>query len=178
MGRAPRTAFSWNLLQEELGGSFTARALNLLPTKFALLGPEGKEFGLLQLRGPSVAEFESGDYTAALKRSGRSYRMVADGEQVLAAVPKRRSVDELEISCGGQTYEAKASFFRNLAIASYPGAERTVRLSGGLTGRNYEALFTTENRCALRVSVFLLWHLATNRRRVYRMGSTLGRGEI
>ena len=104
--------------------------------------------------------------------------MVADGEQVLAAVPKRRSVDELEISCGGQTYEAKASFLRNLAIASRPGVERAVRLSGGLTGRNYEALFTTEDGCALRVAVFLLWHLTTNRRRVYRMGSIIGRGEI
>src|SRR5215207_2091448 len=123
MGRAPRTAFSWNLLQEELEGSFTAHALSLLSTKFAILGPEGREFGLLQLRGLSVAEFESGDYTAALKRSGRSYQMVAGGEQVLAAVPKGRSIDELEISCGGQTYEAKASFIRNLAIASCPGAE-------------------------------------------------------
>jgi hypothetical protein len=178
MGRAQRTAFSWNLLQEELGGSFTARALNLLSTEFALLSPDDKEFGLLQLRGPSVAEFESGGYTAALKRSGRSYRMVAEGEQVLAAVPKKRSVDELEISCGGQTYEAKASFFRNLAIASRPGVERAVRLSGGLTRRNYKALFATKNGCALCVSVFLLWHLTTNRRRVYRMGSTIVRGEI
>jgi hypothetical protein len=104
--------------------------------------------------------------------------MVAEGEQVLAAVPKERSVDKLEISCGGQTCEAKASFFRNLANASCPGTERAVRLSGSLTGRNYEALFATENGCALRVSVFLLWHLATNRRRVYRMGSSTGRGEI
>jgi hypothetical protein len=45
MGRAPRTAFSWNLLQEKLGGSFTARVLNLLSSKFTLLSSEGKEFG-------------------------------------------------------------------------------------------------------------------------------------
>jgi hypothetical protein len=177
MGRAPRTAFSWNRLQEELGGSFTARALNLPSTEFALLSPNGKEFGLLQLRGPSVAEFESGDYTAALKRSGRSYRMVANGEELLAAVPKRRSIDELGISCGIQTYEAKASFLRNLATASYPGTEKVVRLSGGLTGRSYEALFATEDGCALRVAVFLLWHLTANRRRAYRMGTLTG-GEM
>jgi len=178
MGHAPRTGFCWNLLQEELGGSFAARALNLLSTEFTLLSPDGREFGLLQLRGHSVAEFESGDYTAALKKSGRSYRMVTDGEEVLAAVPKRSSIDELEVSCGGQIYEAKASFFRNLATASRPGAERVVRLSGGLTSRNYEALFATEDGCTLRVTVFLLWHLVANRSRAYRMGSTMGRGEI
>jgi hypothetical protein len=178
MGRAQRTAFSWNLLQEELGGSFTARALNLPSTEFAFLGPDGRQFGLLQLRGPSVAEFESRDDTAILKRSGRSYRMLADGEEVLAAVPKRRSIDELGISCGSQTYEAKASFFRNLAIASYPGAERAIRLSGGLTSRTYEALFTTEDGCTLPVAVFLLWHLVANRLRVYRGRSTMARGEV
>jgi hypothetical protein len=178
MGRTPRTAFSWNRLQEELGGSFTARALNLPSTEFALLGPDGKEFGSLRPRGHAIAEFESGDYTAALKRSGRSHRMVAYGDEMLAAVPKRRSIDELEISCGSQTYEVKASFFRNLATASYSGAEKVVRLSGGLTGRSYEALFATEDGCALRVAVFLLWHLTANRRRAYRMGSLTGGGEM
>src|SRR5215210_9019617 len=171
MGRAPRTAFSWNLLQEELGGSFTACALNLLLSKFTLLSSEGKEFGQLRLHGLSVAEFESGDYAATLKRLGRSYRMVAGGEEVLAAIPRGRSIDELEMSCGGQTYEAKSSFFRNLATASYPGGEKAVRLSGGLTSRSYEALFATENTGVLPITIFLLWHLVTNRGRVYRMAN-------
>ncbi len=42
--------------------------------------------------------------------------------------------------------------------------------SGGLTGRSYEALFATEDGCTLPVAVFLLWHVAANRRRAYRAG--------
>ena len=171
MGPAPRTAFSWKLLQEELGSSFTARSRNLLGSKFTLLSPEGKEFGRLRLRGISVAEFESRDYAATLERSGKNYRMVAGGEEVLTAIPRGRSIGELEISCGGRNYEAKASYFRNSATASYPDGEKAVRLSGGLTNRSYEAFFATEDTHVLPVAVFLLWHLVTNRRRVYRMGS-------
>ena len=166
----------WYDLQQNLGGSFTARARGLPAAKFALRGPKGENLGQLRLRGPSLAEFESGDHAATLKRSGRSYRIIADGEEVLSATPKGRSIEELEISCGGRTYEAKASFFRNLAVASYPGGERVVRLSGGLTSRSYEVLFAAEDACALPVTVFLLWHVASNRRRAYRMES-LTRGE-
>ena len=93
--------------------------------------------------------------------------MVADGEEVLAAGPKGRTIDDLEISCGSQTNEARVSFFRNLAVASYPGGERAARLSGGLMGRSYEAVFTASDGCALPVAIFLLWHTATNRRRAY-----------
>jgi hypothetical protein len=173
MSRASRAASLWWYdLQQNLGGSFTARARGLLATKFALLSPGGEKFGQLRLRGSSVAEFESGDHAATFKRSARSYRMVADGEEVLAATPKGSSIDELEISCGsGQTYEAKVSFLRNLAVASYPGGERVVRLSGGLTSRSYEVLFAAEDACALPVALFLLWHVTANRRRAYRMGS-------
>jgi hypothetical protein len=35
-------------------------------------------------------------------------------------------------------------------------------------GRSYEALFAAEDRCVLLVAIFLLWHVATNRRRAYR----------
>lgn len=178
MSRASRAAsFWWYDLQQNLGGSFTARARGLLATKFALLSPKGEKLGRLRLRGPSVAEFESGDHAATFERSERSYRMVADGEEVLSATSRGRSIEELEISCGGQTYEAKASFFRNLAVASYPGGERVVRLSGGLTNRSYEVLLA-EDACALPVAVFLLWHLAANRRRAYRMGSPTGGGSM
>jgi hypothetical protein len=93
--------------------------------------------------------------------------MVADGREVLTASPKGRSIDELEILCDGQTYEARVSFFRSLAVASYPDGDRVVSLSGGLMGRNYDALFAAEDRCALPVAVFLLWHVVTNRRRAY-----------
>ena len=172
MSRTPRTTSSWGYsLQQSLGGSFTARARGLLTTQFTLLDTGGREFGRLRLRGLSVAEFMSGDYAAILEKSGGSYRMVADGEEVLVAGPKERTIDELEISCGGRTYEARISFLRNLAVArhAYDG-ERTARLSGGLAGRSYEATFADDGG-ALPVAVFLLWHVAANRRRAYRMWS-------
>jgi hypothetical protein len=180
MNNAPRTASSWWYdLQQSLGGSFSARARGLLTTKFALLDPEGKRFGQLQLRGLLMAEFESGGRAASLERTGERYRMVAEGEEVLTAVPKGQSVDELEISCGSQTYEARVSFFRNLAVASYQrGDGRAVHVSGGLVGRSYQVLFAPDDGCTLPAAVFLLWHVAANRRRAYRMGSPIGGGAM
>ena len=171
MSRTARAASSWGYdLRRNLGGSFTARARGLLATEFALLGPNSEEFGRLRLTGVSGAEFRSESYAAAFEASGRRYRMVADGEEVLTGGPKIRSIDELEICCSGQAYEARVSFFRNLVVALYPGGERAVRLSGGLMGRSYHVLFT-EDRCAFPVAIFLLWHIAANRRRAYRAGS-------
>ncbi len=172
MGRASRAA-SPSLgydLRQTLGGYFTAHARGLLATKFALLTAEGEEFGRLHLSGSSGADFTCGSSGAAFEASGRDYRMVANGEEVLVAGPKERSVDELKISCNGQSYEARIGFLRNLAVAHHaPDGERTARLSGGLTGRSYEAIFATDG-CALPVALFLLWHVAANRRRVYRAG--------
>ncbi len=180
MDSAPRTASLWWYdLQQSLKGSFTARAHGLrLTTKFALLNSEGKSFGRLQLRGLSIAEFESEGCVAVLTQAEGSYQMIAEGEEVLNAVPKRQSIDELEISCGGRTYEARVSFFRNVAVASYTrGGGRVVYVSGGLVGRSYQVLFAPDGR-ALPAAVFLLWHIAANRRRAYRMGSPRGRGAM
>lgn len=176
MNNAPITASSWWYdLQHNLGGSFTARARGLLATKFALLDSEGTEFGQLQLRGLSTAEFEAGNHAATLTRTEGSYRMAAEGEEVLTAVPKGQAIDKLEISCGGRTYEARVSFFRNLAVASYgKGSGRVVRVSGGLVGRSYQVLFTPDDGCALLAAIFLLWHIAANRRRAYRVGRPMG----
>ena len=171
MGRAPRAASFWGYdLRQDLGGSFIARACGLFAPEFALLGPSGEEFGRLCLGGIPDAEFRSGDLVAAFEASGRRYRMVADSKEVLAASPKGRSVDNLEISCGGRTYEAQISPFRNLAVASRPGGERAAHLSGGLTGRSYEVLFDAEEGCALPLAVFLLWRVVADRRRAYRVG--------
>lgn len=171
MGSLPRAAFSWEHLRRELGGSFTAHARGLLTPEFDLRNPNGQKFGRLRLRGLSAAEFRSGDYSATLETSGRRYRMVADDEEVLVAGPKERSINELEISCEKEIYEARIDLLRNLAVASYPSGESAVRLSGGLTGRSYKALFAAEDGCALPITVFLLWHVVTNRRRAYRMRS-------
>ncbi len=173
MNSAPRTASLWWCdLQQSLEGSFTARAHGLLATKFALLDSEGKKFSQLQLRGLSSAEFESEGRAAVLTQTEGSYRMVSEGEEVLTAAPKGKSIDELEISCGGRTYEARVSFFRNVAVASYTrGGGRVVYVSGGLVGRSYQVLFAPDDGHALPAAVFLLWHVAANRRRAYRMGS-------
>ena len=96
--------------------------------------------------------------------------MVANGEEVIVAGPKERSINALVISCARQNYEARITSLRNLALAHHvPGGERTVRLSGGLTGRSYEAIFADDG-CALPIGLFLLWHVVANRRRVYRTG--------
>jgi hypothetical protein len=171
MGHAPRAAFSWDSLRRQLRGSFTARARGLLAPEFDLLSPNGQKFGRLQLRGLSAAAFRSGDYSAAFETSGKRYQMVVDGKEMLVATPKGRSINELQIFCGNQTYEARVNLLRNLAVASHPSGESAVRLSGGVTGRSYEALFAAEDECALPIAVFLLWHVVTNRRRAYRMGS-------
>jgi hypothetical protein len=128
------------------------------------------------LDGVSGAKLRSGNHAAAFETLGKRYRMVANGGEVLAAGPKRRSIDELEISCDGQTYEARVSLFRNLAVASYPGGERAARLSGGLADQNYEALFAAKDGCALPVAVFLLRHVAVNRHRAYHAGTQRGEG--
>ncbi len=96
------------------------------------------------------------------------------GGEVLTANTRRRLTGELEICCEGQTYGARTSLLRNLAIALYPGGERAVRLSGSLTGRSYDALFAADDGGALPVAIFLLWYLAANRRRAYRMGRPAG----
>lgn len=171
MSRTPEATAPWDSLRQDLAGSFTARARGLFATAFVLLGPNGEEFGRLRLRGSPEAEFRSGSYVVTtFEASKRRYRMIAGGRELLVAAPKGRAIDELEISCGGQTYEAHFSFFRNFAVASYPGGEGAARLSGGFTGRSYEALFAGEDLCALPVAIFLLWRVAANRRRAYVRG--------
>ena len=96
--------------------------------------------------------------------------MVMNGEKVLAASLKGRSLDELEISCGNQDYRARVSFFRNRAIASYVDGEWATRLSGSLTGRSYEAIFNANDEGALPVALFLLWYIVANRRSAYCTG--------
>jgi hypothetical protein len=180
MDPTPRSASSWGHdLQQALGGYFTARSRGLLASEFALLGPDGREFGRLRLRGFSAAEFESRDHSAALEASGVGYRMIASyptGEEILTAAQRERATGEIQLSCSGRAYGARVSLFRNLAVASYPDGERAVRLSGGLIGRSYGATFVAEDGCALPAAVFLLWYLAANRRRAYRLGFPTGGG--
>src|SRR5947209_12505073 len=142
MSRIPiATPSCWGYdLQRNLGGSFTAHARSFHATEFVLLSPNGEEFGRLRLYGASEAEFQSENHTVMLEASGRRYR-------ILAARTKKHSIDELPISCKGETYEVWVSFFHNLAIASYRSGERAARLSRRLTGRSYEAVFAINDGC-------------------------------
>jgi hypothetical protein len=179
MSHVPRAASLHDLLWQVPRGSFTARARGLLKPEFILLDPNGREFGRLRLHGASGAELRLGDRAVAFETSGRSYRMVVDDEEVLVAAPKGRSGGKLELSCGGQNYETRTDLLRNLAVASYrESGERALRLSGGLLGRDYEALLTTVDRCAFPVAAFLLWYVASNRRRAYLKGNLTGRAAM
>lgn len=180
MDRIPEISLSrWHDLGHTLGGSFTARASGLLDPEFALLGPDGREFGRLSPHGPSAAGFRSRDYPAVLESSGGLYRMLADGGEVLVtATTSGRPNGELEISCGGRAYGARVNLLRNLAVASYPDGGSAVRLSGGMTGRSYKAVSSTKDGCALPIGILLLWYVAANRRRAYRMGSPTGGGRM
>lgn len=168
MSCPPRVASSpRNLLHQNLGGSFTTRARGLLATKAALLDPEGEEFGRPRLTGVFWdAELRTGNRVAAVEASGKLYRMVANGEGILAAGPKGRSIYELEISCGDRTCEVRVGFFATSRLLSTPAAKGW-RPSPGLGGWRYGALFAPEDGRALRIMVFLLWHLVANRRCVY-----------
>jgi len=170
MGHAPRAASpTWGYdLGQNLEGSFTARAHDLPAPELALLTRDEVEFGRRRLHGMSGAELRSGDSIARFETSGRRYQMLADGKEVLVAAPKGRSIDELKILCGGQIYEARVSFLRNLALAYAPDGEGVARLSGSLTGRSYEIHFASKEGCAFPVAVFLVWHGGANRRRAYR----------
>lgn len=92
-----------------------------------------------------------------------------DDDTKYSQTVKKYSIDELAISCKGETYEVRVSFFRNLAVASYRSGERAAHLSGSLTGRSYEAVFAINDGCTFPIAIFLLWHLVTNRRRAYRV---------
>jgi len=171
MDHAPRATSKWgHELQRELGGYyFTARGL-LFAAQFVLPSPDGEEFGWLRLDGTSAAELRSKEYVVTFEALGRRYRVVMGGEEVLVAGSKGYSVNELEILCGAQNYEARISLLRNRAVASYPEGGRAVRLSGGLAGRSYETVFAIEDQCTLPIALFLLWHVVANRRRAYRVG--------
>ena len=165
--RALRAAYP-PLLRRSFRGSFNAYAHDLFATEFILVDQDREEYGRLRLGGTHEAKFTSKERVSALEASGGRYRMVLDGEEVLAA-DKVLFGNQLEISCDDRTYKAQVSLFRNLAVASRPGGKWVVNLSGGLVGRSYRVLFDAEDTCAFSVAIFLLWYVIANRHRAYRM---------
>ena len=165
------TLTPWRRLGEPLAGSFVARARGLLASDFALLDRDGEEVGRLRIHGQKGAELEAGDLEAEIDRVARSrYTMLAGGAEILTARSAGAS-GTLEIRCLDHLYEARLSLLRNTAEAGQAGGEVTVRISGGLTNRKYEAVFDVDDEGSLAVALFLLYRIVALRREAYRAGT-------
>ena len=165
------TLASWRGLGETLEGSFAARARGLLASEFAILGREGEEIGRLEIHGAEGAELEVGDLEALIEHSTLSgYTMFTDGAEILTAEP-RRAWYAPEIKCLDRLYQGRLSLLRNTARAGPPGEMATVRITGALTNRNYEAVFDTDDERSLPVAFFLLYLTVALRRKAYLTGT-------
>ena len=161
------TLASWRGLGETLEGSFAARARGLLASEFAILGREGEEIGRLEIHGGEGAELEAGDLEARIERSAPSgYTMLTDGAEILTA-ELLGAWNAPEIKCLNRLYKGRLSLLCNTVEAGPAGERVTVRITGGLTNRNYEAVFDAGNAGSLPVAFFLLYLTVTLRRKAY-----------
>jgi hypothetical protein len=161
------TLAPWKRLGETLAGSFAARARGLLATDFTIFGREGEKIGRLRIDGTEGAELEAGDLKARIERSKRpGYTMLSNGTTILAAEPLGALITP-EIRCLGHLHRGRLSLLRNTAEAGPAGDEATVHITGGLTNRNYEAVFDARDRGSLPVAFFLLYLTITLRRKAY-----------
>ena len=157
----------WRRLGETLEGSFAARARGILAPGLAILGKEGEEIGRLEIHGAEGAELGAGDLEARIERSVPSgYAMLADGVEILAAEPLG-AWNAPEIECLDRRYRGRLSLLRNKAEAGPAGKRATVRITGGLTNREYEAVFDAGDETSLLVALFLLYLTVTLRRKAY-----------
>jgi len=93
--------------------------------------------------------------------------MLAGGKRILAAEPVG-SISTPEIRCFGRLYRGRLSLLHNRAEAAPSGEEAVkVRVTGGLTNRNYEAVFDADDEGSLPVAIFLLYLVVTLRRGAY-----------
>jgi hypothetical protein len=160
----------WRRLGETLEGYFAARARGLLAPDFAILAREGEEIGRLEIHGAEGAELAAGDLEARIERSALSgYTMFTDGAEILTAEP-RRAWNAPEIECLDRLYQGRLSLLRKTARAGPAGERVTVRITGGLTNRNYEAVFDAGNAGSLPIAFFLLYLTVTLRRKAYLTG--------
>ena len=166
MQEDPRLA-PWRRLETTLAGSFAARGHGLLTMEFAIRGREGEEIGRLRIHGAEGAELEAGDLRARIERSGPTgYTMLSGGVRILAARPMD-ALNTPEIRCLNRLYHGHLSLLRNTAEAGPAGDEATVRITGGLTNRNYEVVFDSADEGSLPIALFLLYLTATLRRKAY-----------
>ena len=169
--REDPTLASWRRLGEILEGSFVARGRGLLASEFAILRREGEEIGRLEVHGTEGAELGAGYLEARIERSAISgYRMLTDDAVILTAKPPG-AWNEPEIECLESLYQGRLSLLRNTAEAGSAGQRVTVRITGGPTNRNYEAVFDADDEGSLPVAIFLLYLTVTLRREAYLTGT-------
>jgi hypothetical protein len=161
------TLTPWRRLGETLEGSFAARARGLLAPDFAILGREGEEMGRLEIHGAEGAELGAGDLEGRIERSTLSgYTMLTNGAEILKAGPLG-AWNTPEIKCLDRLYQGRLSLLRNTARAGPAGERATVHITGGLTNRNYEAVFDASDAGSLPVAFFLLYLTVALRRKAY-----------
>jgi hypothetical protein len=159
----------WRRLGETLEGSFDARACGFLAPEFAILGREGGEIGRLQIHGAEGAVLGAGDLEARIERSALSgYTMLTDGVEILRA-DSLGAWNAPEIECLDRPYRGRLSLLRNTAEAGPAGERATIRISGGLTNRKYEAVFDAGDEASLPVALFLLYLTVALRRKAYNV---------
>ena len=134
-------------------------------------GREGEEIGRLEIHGAEGAELGAGDLEARIERSALSgYTMFTDGAEILTAEP-RGAWNAPEIKCLDRLYQGRLSLLRNTAGPDRPGKGLTVRITGGLTNRTYEAVFDAGDEGSLPVAFFLLYLTVALRRKAYLTGT-------
>lgn len=160
----------WNTLQTSLGGQFEARAHGLFRVSHTLIDRSGQPFGELRTQGARVT-LTTGDLEAGIERTSRNgYRMLTGEIELARAAPLADSAATLRIECAGQVYEAHLRLLRSTAVVRALDGGEIVRLSGGLTGRRYEAAFDPRLEGALPVAILVLHYLTALRRRIYLAG--------
>jgi hypothetical protein len=163
---------AWRSLGEALAGSFAARVRGSLvrTSEFAIQDRQGGRVGRLEIHGPEGAELEAGNLQVRIERpTPFRYAMLAGDKRILAAEPVG-SMSTPEIRCFGRPYQGRLSLLRNKAEAAPSGEAIKVRVTGGLTNRNYEAVFDTDDEGSLPVAIFLLYLLVALRREAYTVG--------
>jgi hypothetical protein len=164
----------WRRLGETLEGSFAARAHGLVAPDFTILSREGEEIGRLEIHAAEGAELGAGDVEARIERSVLSgYTMLTHGAEILTAEPLG-DWNAPEIKCLDRLYEGRLSLLGNTARAGPAGKRATVSITGGLTNRNYEAVFDAGDEGSLPVAFFLLYLTVTLRRKAYLTGTKRG----
>ena len=168
MSPMPRAPDPWRHLGETLAGHLTARARGLLASEFVVLNREGAKIGKLDILGPAGADLRAGDVEARIERLGRhGYTMLSSGEEILTSTGDPTSPG---ITSRNHLYTTSLSLLRNEAEAGPKDRTTTVLIKGGLTNRNYEVSFDTEDENSLPIALFLLYRLISQRSKAYRAG--------